>query len=570
MAVHLYAANSSMTGRYFVDSDGELLFVPQLGALVLHTELGPLRVRPGEIAVVPRGIRFRVEVPDGPARGYLCENYGAAFTLPERGPIGANGLANERDFLAPTAAFEDRAATAQVVQKFGGNLWAADYDHSPLDVVAWHGNYVPVKYDTANFMVIGTVSFDHPDPSIYTVLTSPTEAPGLANVDFVIFPPRWLVGEDTFRPPWYHRNIMSEFMGLVHGVYDAKAEGFLPGGASLHNTFTSHGPDAETFARASSAELRPQKIDGTLAFMFESRWMMVPTRQAMRAAHRQAGYDAVWDGLTRSFPAHGAGPVDGATATPAAPGRRAAGLLEGSPPRFTDALPLWYQLAAGLRAAILGLDHGVPARLPTEAQLARHFGVSLTTVRQALASLAADGLITRHRRRGTFVNPDALRTRTLRVLGSADAVLAQQSSDEIQVLGRARVPAAPAPRPGWGRPREAVLIRRLRLDGGVPVSYAENYLRPEHAERISDEALARAPITKIFLNDLWLPLTRIDNAVSARTAPAGLAALLRVDAFGPVLVSENVTYAAGTTPVDVARIHYRGDRFTFAISLDIP
>jgi homogentisate 1,2-dioxygenase len=308
MAVHLYAATASMTDRYFVDSDGELLFVPQLGSLVLHTELGRLRLRPGEIALVPRGIRFRVGLPDGQARGYLCENYGAAFTLPERGPIGANGLANERDFLAPTAAYEDRAGTVQVVQKFGGNLWAAAYDHSPLDVVGWHGSYVPVKYDTANFMVIGTVSFDHPDPSIYTVLTSPSEVPGLANADFVIFPPRWLVGEDTFRPPWYHRNVMSEFMGLVYGVYDAKAEGFLPGGASLHNTFTSHGPDAQTFARASAAELRPEKVDGTLAFMFESRWMIIPTRQAMQAAHRQPGYDAVWDGLARSFPARDATP----------------------------------------------------------------------------------------------------------------------------------------------------------------------------------------------------------------------------------------------------------------------
>src|SRR5438045_1712314 len=224
-----------------------------------------------------------------------------ARPVPDRGPIGANGLANERDFLAPSAAYQDRAGTVQVVQKFGGNLWAADYDHSPLDVVGWHGNYAPYKYDTANFMVIGSISFDHPDPSIFTVLTSPSELPGLANADFVIFPPRWLVGEDTFRPPWYHRNIMSEFMGLVRGVYDAKAEGFEPGGASLHNTFASHGPDAETYQRASTAELRPQKIDDTLAFMFESRWMLVPTRQAMEAAHRQPDYDAVWGGLTPSF-----------------------------------------------------------------------------------------------------------------------------------------------------------------------------------------------------------------------------------------------------------------------------
>jgi len=303
MAVHQYAANHSMTSRYFVDSDGELLFVPEHSAVTLHTELGSLAVAPGEIAVIPRGIRFRVELPAGPARGYLCENFGAAFTLPERGPIGANGLANERDFLAPTARYEDGMGPVQVVQKFGGNLWAADYDHSPLDVVGWHGNYAPYKYDMANFMVIGTISFDHPDPSIFTVLTSPGELPGLANVDFVIFPPRWLVGEDTFRPPWYHRNIMSEFMGLVRGVYDAKAEGFEAGGASLHNTFTSHGPDAETFARASTAELRPQKIDDTLAFMFESRWMIIPTQQAMRAGHRQPDYDAVWANLTPGFSA---------------------------------------------------------------------------------------------------------------------------------------------------------------------------------------------------------------------------------------------------------------------------
>jgi homogentisate 1,2-dioxygenase len=301
LAIHIYAANSDMTDRYFVDADGELLFVPELNPIVLHTELGPLRVTPGEIAVIPRGIRFRVELPDGLARGYLCENFGAAFTLPERGPIGANGLANERDFLYPRASFEERGHAVQVVNKFGGNLWAADYDHSPLDVVAWHGNYAPYKYDTANFMVIGTISFDHPDPSIFTVLTSQSESPGLANADFVIFAPRWLVGENTFRPPWYHRNIMSEYMGLVRGTYDAKAEGFAPGGASLHNTFASHGPDAETYLRASTAELAPQKLDDTLAFMFESRWTIVPAKQAMEASWRQPDYDAVWSGLQRHF-----------------------------------------------------------------------------------------------------------------------------------------------------------------------------------------------------------------------------------------------------------------------------
>jgi homogentisate 1,2-dioxygenase len=301
IAIHLYAANRSMRDRYFVDSDGELLLVPELGAVIVHTELGPMRVSPGEIAVVPRGIRFRVELTDAFARGYVCENFGANFTLPERGPIGANGLANERDFLIPHAAFEERSHAVQVVNKFGGNLWAADYDHSPLDVVAWHGNYAPYKYDTANYMVIGTISHDHPDPSIFTVLTSPTDTPGLANCDFVIFAPRWLVGENTFRPPWFHRNIMSEYMGLVTGEYDAKAEGFVPGGASLHNTYTSHGPDAGTYARASTADLKPQKLEGTLAFMFESRWTILPARQAMEASFRQGDYDAVWSGLTRNF-----------------------------------------------------------------------------------------------------------------------------------------------------------------------------------------------------------------------------------------------------------------------------
>jgi homogentisate 1,2-dioxygenase len=302
VAVHLYAANRSMTDRYFYNADGEMLIVPQQGRVRLVTELGVLEAAPGEIAVVPRGLRLRVELPDGPSRGYICENYGAMFRLPELGPLGSNGLANPRDFLAPVAAYEDRKAHCVMVTKFQGNLWAAEMDHSPLNVVAWHGNLAPYKYDLARFMVIGTVSFDHPDPSIYTVLTAPSETPGTANADFVIFPPRWLVGEDTFRPPWYHRNVMTEFMGLVHGVYDAKAEGFLPGGASLHNCMTAHGPDAETWDRASKAELRPHKIDDTMAFMFECRFAMRLSRYAMESAELQRDYFEGWQGLKRNFP----------------------------------------------------------------------------------------------------------------------------------------------------------------------------------------------------------------------------------------------------------------------------
>jgi len=302
IAIHWYRANESMTDRYFFNADGEMLVVPQQGGLVVRTEFGVLDVRPGEVVVLPRGMRFAVDVSDGgEARGYICENYGRLFELPERGPIGANGLANARDFLAPVAAYEDVRRPVQVVQKFGGNLWAADYDHSPLDVVAWHGNYTPYKYDLARFNVLGTVSYDHPDPSIYTVLSSPSDTVGVANADFVVFAPRWLVAEDTFRPPWFHRNIMSEFMGLIRGEYDAKAEGFSPGGASVHNTFSSHGPDAETFRRASTQELKPQKLDDGVAFMFETRWPIVPTAAALNAPHRQTGYDDVWADLPRDF-----------------------------------------------------------------------------------------------------------------------------------------------------------------------------------------------------------------------------------------------------------------------------
>ncbi len=297
VAAHVYRANRSMHKRYFMDSDGELLMVPQSGALMVHTELGRLHLSPGEIALIPRGMRFRVELLDDEAHGYVCENYGTPFRLPELGPIGSNGLANARDFLAPVAAFEEDQGPVRIVNKFLGHLWEGGQGHSPLDVVAWHGNLTPYKYDLARFMAIGTISFDHPDPSIYTVLTSNTDTPGVANCDFVIFPPRWLVAEDTFRPPWFHRNVMSELMGLVRGVYDAKAEGFVPGGISLHNCMLPHGPDAATFEKASTAELKPHRVDNTLAFMFESRHVFRPTAQALSADNLQPDYDTVWDGF---------------------------------------------------------------------------------------------------------------------------------------------------------------------------------------------------------------------------------------------------------------------------------
>ncbi|HEY2256910.1 MAG TPA: homogentisate 1,2-dioxygenase [Variovorax sp.] len=301
LAAHIYLASRSMQRRALVNADGEMLIVPQQGRLVITTEMGVLEVKPGEIALVPRGVAFKVELPDGPSRGYLCENYGAQFRLPELGPIGSNGLANARDFQAPVAAFEDATVAYELVKKSSGRLWSAPTRHSPFNVVAWHGNLAPVKYDTAHFMTIGSISFDHPDPSIFTVLTSPSDTPGTANCDFVIFPPRWLVMEDTFRPPWYHRNLMSEFMGLVYGVYDAKPGGFRPGGASLHNSMVPHGPDQEAFEKASHATLAPHKLDNTLAFMFESRYRFIPTEFALQSPALDHDYADCWAGLQDQF-----------------------------------------------------------------------------------------------------------------------------------------------------------------------------------------------------------------------------------------------------------------------------
>jgi homogentisate 1,2-dioxygenase len=300
IAIHLYAATRSMERRALMNSDGEMLIVPQVGQLAVTTELGTMTVAPGEIGLIPRGLRFAVLLRGSPARGYVCENYGAPFRLPELGPIGANGLANPRDFETPVAAYRDEDGPHELVQKFQGSLWRTVLNHSPFDVVAWHGNLAPCRYHLRRFNVMGSISFDHPDPSIYTVLTSPSEAPGTANCDFVIFPPRWLVAEDSFRPPWFHRNIMSEYMGLIEGRYDAKAEGFLPGGGSLHNQMSAHGPDRASHSAARAAVLAPQKLADTLAFMVESRWVIRPTEFAMSTPLLQSGYDAVWAGFPKA------------------------------------------------------------------------------------------------------------------------------------------------------------------------------------------------------------------------------------------------------------------------------
>jgi len=302
VGIHVYSANRSMQARYFYNSDAEMLILPQQGRLRIVTEMGVLEVVPQEIAVVPRGVRFCVDLLDATARGYVAENFGAPLRLPELGPIGANGLANARDFLYPVAAYEDIEDDFELITKFQGHLWRASIGHSPLDVVGWHGNYAPCKYDLRRFNTIGSISYDHPDPSIFTVLTSPSDTPGTANMDFVIFPPRWLVAENTFRPPWFHRNFASEFMGLIHGEYDAKAGGFAPGGASLHNCMTGHGPDAASFEKASQSDTtKPDHIVDTMAFMFETRLAICPTRQALESPHLQANYYECWQGLRKHF-----------------------------------------------------------------------------------------------------------------------------------------------------------------------------------------------------------------------------------------------------------------------------
>ncbi|WP_439134973.1 homogentisate 1,2-dioxygenase [Pseudomaricurvus sp.] len=303
MGVHVYCANRDMEARYFCNADGELLIVPQQGALWVKTEMGILHAVPGDILVIPKGVKFTVALPDKLARGYICENYGEPLQLPERGPVGANGFANERDFLYPVAWYEDREEPLTLITKFAGHLYEANLDHSPLDVVAWVGNSAPYKYDLGRFNVMGSVSYDHPDPSIFTVLTSLSDIPGTANVDFVIFPPRWTVAEDTFRPPWFHRNVMSECMGLIYGVYDAKTTGFEPGGLSLHNGMSAHGPEADVFNKASREDLEPRRQDNSLAFMFESRYVLAPTEFALSCAERQSDYEACWSGLKKQFQA---------------------------------------------------------------------------------------------------------------------------------------------------------------------------------------------------------------------------------------------------------------------------
>jgi homogentisate 1,2-dioxygenase len=301
MASHVYLVTHSMQDEYFYSADSELLVVPQEGRLRFCTELGVIDLEPKEIAILPRGLVYRVEVIDGPARGFVCENYGQKFDLPSRGPIGANCMANPRDFKCPVAAFEDREARSRVVIKWCGQFHETWIDHSPLDIVAWHGNYCAYKYDLRTYSPVGAVLFDHPDPSIFTVLTAPSGQEGTANIDFVLFRERWMVAEHSFRPPWYHKNIMSELMGNIYGIYDAKPKGFVPGGMSLHNCMLPHGPDRNAFEGASNAVLKAEKLEETMSFMFETRFAQHLTAFAAKEAPLQDDYIDCWASLEKKF-----------------------------------------------------------------------------------------------------------------------------------------------------------------------------------------------------------------------------------------------------------------------------
>lgn len=302
IAIHIYLANTNMINKCFMNSDGDFLIVPQEGTLYITTEFGPMVVEPNEIVVIQQGMKFSVSSLNGEKlRGYILEVKGNHFELPYLGPIGANCLANPRDFQVPKAKIDTNLDVKHaIILKFQNELFLAEQSHSPYDVAAWFGNYTPYKYSLDKFVTVNSVSVDHPDPSIFTVLTCPSIGkPGTALADFVIFPPRWECASNTFRPPYYHRNCMTEFMGLIKGQYQAKSGKFAPGGGSLHQAMIPHGPDVECFKMASTQDTSvPKRVaDGTMAFMFETCLTVKLTKWALTQNVDQ-DYHKCWDGLS--------------------------------------------------------------------------------------------------------------------------------------------------------------------------------------------------------------------------------------------------------------------------------
>ena len=303
-----YSFNKDMGDNFFYSIDGDWLFVPQRGNLHLDTEMGKLLVKIGEFAVIPAGVKFRVMIPgneDIQHQGWICEIYGTHLHLPELGPLGANGLANPQDFKIPVADFSNEKGEYRIFAKFLGKFFVAESENSPLDIVAWRGNYYPFKYDFRNYNTMNSVSFDHPDPSIFTVLSAMSSTPGVAILDLVVFKQRFMVAENTFRPPYYHRNIMTEFMGNIYGEYDAKPSGgFEPGCSSLHSPMTPHGPESSVFEKASTAELEPVKYKDTMSFMFESCFVLRIANSAIGSTGvpvEDEKYHDCWKGFQNHF-----------------------------------------------------------------------------------------------------------------------------------------------------------------------------------------------------------------------------------------------------------------------------
>jgi len=302
LAIHTYCANRSMTGRAFSNADGEMLILPQHGGIRVTTEVGLLEAAPGELVLIPKGMKFRVDLLSDVARGFVCENFGHPFVLPELGLIGSNGLANACDFLTPVAHFEDSDEPVELVHKYAGAFWSATMGHSPFNVVAWRGNWAACKFDMHRFVVLGAQMVDHPDPSIFCALTSPSHPVAGGNVDFMILPPRWLVAEHTFRPPGFHRSAVAEFLALIQGAHDTRASRFAPGASSLHNNWTAHGPDVATHDKGRVAELVPTKFEETLVIMLDSRFPYEIAPGGMDGPHRQLDCTSSWQGFQKRFP----------------------------------------------------------------------------------------------------------------------------------------------------------------------------------------------------------------------------------------------------------------------------
>lgn len=306
LAVHMYAANASMRTRAFCNTDGDFLILPQLGRLDIQTELGRIMVRPGELVVIQAGMRFKVLLPDGQSRGYIQEVFGGHYELPELGPIGSNGMALPRDFESPLASFDiDHGAPWEIVYKLAGTLHICHQNHTPFDVVAWHGNLVPYKYAIEKFINMANVELDQADPTIYCVLTAKSHVPGASLTDFLVFTPKTISTHDTFRPPYYHRNMSTEIMGLVYGTYGGSSHVLEPGGLSYEASYMPHGETYETWKDATTKELAPVRIcEETLAFMFHISVPLLLTDFAMTSAARHPTDLKQWDSVQAHFLEH--------------------------------------------------------------------------------------------------------------------------------------------------------------------------------------------------------------------------------------------------------------------------